>query len=103
MATLYITEYANTGRELKRNVVQSAQEPRLNDQVITIGVGSTQSAALNPKTRLVRLHADAICSVDIGTNPTATAAKMRMAANQTEYISISDDIAGGKIAVIQNT
>lgn len=107
MPSLYITEYANTGRELKKNIVQSAEEPRLADQKITIDVTSAQSANLNAKTRVVRLHADAICSVAVGANPTATAAMFRMAAGQTEYMAISDDLflngAFPKIAVITNT
>ncbi len=106
MAKVYITEYANSGRELKQNIVQSAEEPRLADQVVAIGGSSVQSAALQDKTRLIRVHTDAICSIDIGADPTATANKSRMGANQTEYFSISKDAqAAGdvKIAVITNT
>lgn len=106
MPSLYITEYANTGRELKKNISQTASEPRLADQKVTIDVTSTQSANLNAKTRIVRLHADAICSVAVGANPTATANMFRMAAGQTEYLSLSDDLflngTVPKIAVITN-
>lgn len=106
MAKLYITEYANNGRELKKNISQTASEPRLADQTIAIGASSAQSSALNAKTRIVRLHTDAICSVAVGDNPTATANAFRMAANQTEYIAVSDDLflngAAPKIAVITN-
>ncbi len=106
MPPLYITEYANNGRELKKNIVQAAEEPRLADQKITLSGTSAQSAALNAKTRLVRLHTTEICSFDVGADPTATASKARLAADQTEYISISQDLhdAGDvKIAAITNT
>lgn len=105
MAVLYITEYANSGRELKKNIVQSAEEPRLAGQTIAIGAGSVQSANLNAKTRLIRVHTDAICSVAIGANPTAVATDMRLAANQTEYIALTPELvkAGCKVAVITNT
>jgi len=52
---------------------------------VAIGAGSVQSSAFNAKTRFVRLHADAICSIEFGTNPTAAATTARMAAGQTEF------------------
>lgn len=105
MATVYVTEYANIGRELKKNISQSPAEPHLAEQSVAITAGSVQSAAFNTKTRLVRVHTDAVCSIAFGANPTAVATARRLAANSTEYFSISDDLqnAGAvKIAVITN-
>lgn len=94
MATLYVTEFADDD-------INSAKEPPLQEQTVAIGGGSVQcSNAFTNTTRLIRVHTDAICSIAIGLNPTATTAKRRMAANQTEYFSVE---AGFKIAVISNT
>ena len=101
MAVLYITEYAETGIT-NRTTVAAAQEPPLATQTVAIGVSSVQSSAFNAATRLVRLHTDAICSVLMGTNPTAAATSPRMAANSTEYFTVEPG-RGLKVAVITNT
>lgn len=101
MATLYITEFADIARA--GGASQVAAQPEITTQTVAVGGSSTQSSAFNPNTKLVRLHTDAICSVLFGTNPTATAAKGRMAANQTEYHSITNPTAGLKVAVITNS
>lgn len=74
--------------------------PPVAEQVVAIGVASAQSAAFNAETRMVGIHADAICSVAFGVNPTAVATNRRLAANSTEYFEV---IAGHKVAVITNT
>jgi hypothetical protein len=61
-----------------------------------------QFAAFNAKTRFVRLHTDAVCSIKFGTNPTASATTARMAANSTEYSSVPPNQAY-KVAAITNT
>lgn len=99
MATLYITEHV--GIREQGGVVQAAQRPGLRQQTVAIGGSSTQCAlAFKDDTRLLRVHTDAICSISIGTNPTATVTDSRMAANTTEYFSVR---AGDKIAVIANS
>lgn len=106
MAVLYITEYAVTGRDLAGKPIPVPMEPPLAEQTVAIGGGSVQSAVLNVKTTLVRLHTDAICSKLFGSNPTATATSGRMAAGTTEYVAV-DKQAGAdtvlKVAVITNT
>ena len=101
MAVLYITEYRTLG-QIPNNVAQIPQEPPLVEQTVAIAAGSAQSAAFNALTRHVRLHTDAVCSIEFGTNPTATTSTQRMAANQTEYHGVPE---GGsfKVAVILNT
>lgn len=81
-------------------MLQVGAEPRLANQTVSIGGSTTQSSAFNTNTTMIRVHTDAICSIDIGSNPTATAAKSRLAANQTEYFGV---IPGQKLAVITNS
>lgn len=101
MAVLYITEYANVGKS--NGPMPVPLTPEMAVQTVAIGGSSTQSAAFNNATQFVRLHADAICSVKLGTNPTATATTSRMAAGQTEYFWLDRANSGYKVAVITNT
>lgn len=98
MATVYITEYV--GPMMQIGIIPIAQEPEIASQTVAIGAGSVQSSAFNLATTFIRVHTDAICSVKVGSNPTATAASKRLAANQTEYFGVSP---GHKIAVITNS
>lgn len=98
MASLYITEYAQIGP----SGAQAPLEPPLAEQKLTIG-SEVDSAALNPNTRLVRLHCDAICSILFGTAPTAAVTKQRMAADQTEYKCVEAGAGTLLISVIANT
>lgn len=100
MAKLYITEFRSLGTDAFGNPVASGILPPLATQTVAIGGTSTQSAAFNAATKVIRIHTDVICSFEVGTNPTATANSARMAAGQTEYISV---IPADKIAVISNT
>lgn len=102
MAVLYITEYAELGIGAAGRVGQMPRAPFVAKQTVAIGGASVQSAAFNAKTRIIRLHTDAICSVAVDASPTATATDARMAANQTEYYDVSL-LPGGRVAVITNT
>lgn len=106
MATLYISEYAAIGG-VAGTAAQVPQEPCLTQQTILITGTSAPSINFSANTRFVRLHTDAICSIDFGlgsasaTNPAlATLVTARMAANQTEYFGVTP---GGNVAVIANT
>lgn len=101
MAVLYITEYADMGQTV-RGGAQVAQSPAIAAQTVAIGGSSTQSTAVNAATTYLRIHTDAICSIVISANPTATATSKRLAADQTEYFGVP---LGGayKVAVITNT
>jgi hypothetical protein len=104
MASLYITEFARTGVDLNgRNGRTIAEQVPLAEQKIAIGAGSVQSSAFNAKTRLIRLHADAICSVAFGVNPAASATNERMTAGQTEYFTVDGSAPVQKVATITNT
>lgn len=99
MAVLYITELRDIGGggNFPANI---AHAPSLAKQTVAIGGSSVASTAFGPNTTMIRVHTDAICSIDIRTAPVATATTERMAANQTEYWAINP---GDKIAVITNT
>jgi hypothetical protein len=99
MATLYVSEYDHVV-SLLEGANPVAQEPALAEQHIAIGASSVQGSAFSSVTRFVRVHTDAICSIAIGTSPTAVATAKRMAANSTEYFGVR---GGDTIAVITNT
>lgn len=101
MAKLYVTEFTGVGVQLLgANVMQAALQPAAVDQTpVAIGA-EAKSAAFGNTTTLIRVHADAICSIAIGAAPTATTNNARMAADQTEYFGVS---AGHKLSVISNT
>jgi hypothetical protein len=106
MAKLFIEQYARCPIDWRGQTVAAGEEPSLGAVTpVAIGGSSTQSAALNAKTRFIRVHTDAICSIKIGVNPTVTADDKRMAANQTEFYGISEEVAAAgtcKVAVITN-
>jgi hypothetical protein len=97
---LDITEYAELATTRSGHHVPSGQEPSYTNQQLAIGVSSVQSAAFGDSTRFIRLHADASCRIELGSNPTASAASMRLVAGGTEYLGV---IPGLKIAVIETT
>jgi|SRR5882724_760063 len=102
MAKLYISEYPQAGVMGVGGVTEVASLPSSVEQTpVVIGAGSLQSAVFNPGTTFLRLHTDAICSVAVGVNPTATANSFRMAANTTEYFGLQAQ--GLRLAVITNT
>ena len=98
MATLYVTEFA--GLYAKGNQTgQMAIMPPIAQQTKTIG-SVVSTSAFNAATNLIRVHADAICSITVGADPTATTAMLRLAANQTEYFAVAP---GDKLSVISNS
>lgn len=94
MTKLYITEYSQMGQMLPNNAPYPAPlEPPIAEQTVVNTGGSTQAAAFNTATRLIRVHTDSICSIAIGSSaaggPVATTANRRLAANQTEYFAVA--------------
>ncbi len=100
MAVLYVSEHAELVVH-QGGGGQALSEPPIAEQTVAIGATSAQvTNAFNAKTRFVRVHTDAICSILFGANPTATATNKRLAANQTEIFRVTP---GHKVAVITNT
>src|ERR1700679_3924927 len=86
-ATVYIEEYTGA---LPAVGYQAAVAPGAAAQTVAIGGASTQSSAFVSTTRLIRVHGDSVCSIEIGgKNPTATATSARFIAGQTEYFLVS--------------
>ncbi len=96
MSKLYITEYPLF---TDKTVFHAAQEPSIAEQAITMQAGSTQSAAFNAKTALVRVVSDADCSIAFGEDPSATVNKKFLPAKSPEYFQVG---FGQKVAVIPN-
>ena len=105
MSKLYIAEYARLTQASGPGtaVLQAPEEPPVATQVVDVTSGAAQSAAFNGKTRFVRLHTDAICSVRFAANPTATINDARLAAGQTELRGVPGDGSAAKVSAIANT
>lgn len=88
MATLYISEYSDTYQDQNSHAFAMAVAPPIARQTIALIASSAQSAALNNRTRYVRLMSDALCGVEFGANPTADATSARMPANSIEYLAV---------------
>lgn len=100
MATLYISEYSEASFGQVARGLPIASEPPITEQTVSLSGTSAQSAAFNAKTKVIRVHTDAICSVLVGADPTATTAKKRLPIDHTEYFAVQP---GDKIAGITNT
>jgi hypothetical protein len=99
MATLYVTEFNSPNIGVNPN--QLGVQAPVAEQTVTFTT-TTQSNAFNPGTNLVRIHPDGICSIEFGTNPTATTAKARMTAGSTEYFVVPQG-QSYKVAAVTNT
>lgn len=95
---LYVAEFAETA--VTGGGLQIGRMPPLAEQQVAIDAVSAASAAFNASTAYIRVHADQICSIAVGSAPTAAATNMRLVAGQTEYFGVT---AGHKIAAITNT
>ena len=105
MAFIYITEHTHLPINQGNNTPAPEMPPLVTQKVANDGA-TVQSAVFNAKTRVVGVHSDSICSIEFGTNPTATTSSRRLAANSTEYFSIpSHPTVNGamRLAVILNT
>lgn len=100
MSTLYIAEYSDIVSTVRGGTAIPV-DPPIAEQTVSISAGSLQSVAFNAATKFIRIHSDAICSINSNiANPTATAANGRFAANQTEFRGVT---GGMKLAVITNS
>lgn len=98
MATLQITEFESLGNVPGSGAVQVAPLDRvIANQAVTISGTSAQSAALNVRTRYVRIETDTRCAITAALSPTATATMTALDANAAEYFSC---MGGLKIAAI---
>ena len=94
MGTLNIREYEVLGggglRNDSRVEMQIAQEPAVTGQQVTTSGTSAQSAALNSKTKYVRLETNVDIYLEFGTNPTAASTSaLKMYATDVEYFAVN--------------
>jgi hypothetical protein len=97
MAILDITSYRDLARAGKGESIMAPQEPAISNLQVAIGGASAASAVFPDGTRLIRVHTDEACRVEIAVAPVAAATSKRMAAGATEFFGAT---AGLKIAVI---
>lgn len=110
MSVMTVTEYAGLAyAQIGGTVAQVPQEPPLAEQAIAITGSSTQTAAFNAATTIIRINIDgtAAAAVTIGTNPTAAVpsgglGSGRISANATEFRAVPKNQAY-KAAVIATT
>jgi len=98
MAKAYITEHPRPTM-YQGGLLPVVAMPPLTSQTVTFTT-TTQSNAFGSTTKMICVHTDSICSIEFGTNPTATTSSRRMAANTTEYFEVTP---GHKIALVTNT
>lgn len=105
MAIAYVTEFANP-IVFQGNTQPVCSLQAITTQAVTYTGTAAASAALNIKTRMVRIHTDSICSFAYGTAPVALTTDPRMVAGQTEYFEVNLDrplTAANKLSFIVNT
>lgn len=91
---IYIREYERLGTDQYGRPVQAGVEPALaSHRIASVSATSAQSAALNARTRFLRISTDAAACVAIGVNPTATQDDCYLASGQTEFFPIDENIA----------
>ena len=90
MAKLGIREYDQQPHDAMGREVPVGLEPAIGTQVVDF-TGTAKQVNLNDRTVFVRLHTDAICNINIGTDGAAVATvggAGRMAADQTEHFGV---------------
>ncbi len=97
MAFLYIWEFSETQ---VRDGTQVPQTPGILQQTpVAISQVANVSSKFNAATSFILITADQICSINIGTNPTATTNSFRLGQAQPILFGVN---AGDQIAVIAN-
>lgn len=99
MATLYVTECAQTGVAANQWVMSPAVQQIQAEYNIAIGPSSTQGPTFQPSTNFIMVNTDSACSLAFGTNPAAVTTKHRMSPNDTRFYIVQP---GWSIAVVAN-
>lgn len=102
MANIIVTQYIGL---FQRSGDGMAQAPSgiLSAEAVAIGVASAQSAAVADGCGLIRIYAEADCTVSIGADPTATVANHVPLSAGAEYYHALPPNSGDKVAVIERT
>jgi len=95
MATVQIAEYEDMAEDARGEPVAAGMEPRVTQQTVTYTT-STQTAALNRRTRFVLITTDGTkAHFRVGVNPTSTAADPHVAANGALFIGVRPNLVRG--------
>lgn len=101
MGTVNVTQFAglaNPGRWRPwSSQIQAPDASGMSSENVTSSGTSAQSTAMAASTRIVRVATDTTVRIEIGDNPTATSASMRLLADTVEYYGI---LPTQKVAVI---
>ena len=97
MATLYIEEYQDVGKDEDGNIMP-IPGALVTNQKVTIAGTSAQSAAFNSRTKYLTILTDTACQFVTGSNPTASATSLFCPANFSRSFQLKDGHT--KIAVI---
>jgi hypothetical protein len=101
MGKLYITEYVAQPIIANGQMGGMALEPGIRNGSGPITFTThVESTAFGSTTKFIRVHTDAICSLQIGAAPVATTSDTRMAANTTEYFAV---LPGHILSAVSNT
>lgn len=98
MATLFIEEYDDLGRDSQDNIIGAPKGRAVTTQVETITSSSTQSNSFNKKTKYVIVTADVECHIAFGVSPTATGTTIYMPAFVPRPFAVTPE---DKVAVIE--
>jgi hypothetical protein len=97
-ANAYISEYAAlSGTSSGQATAQIATLPPFADQKVDFSGGAASSAAFNAKTKFIRVHCDAACSINI--SGPATTSNARIPLDGVEYFGV---LPGSVLSVIAN-
>lgn len=100
MANLNITEFVGV-HAFHAGVTQQAASGPLASQVVAIGATDTASAAFNSNASLIRVHAEADCTICIGESPDSEdGILITLDAGQFDYFHV---LPGWSLAVIERT
>ena len=103
MSKLYITEFSSVGWTNAAGPAPFPQVPHTTTQVVTFTATAGTSSPLAASTKMVRLHADGICSFAFVTGATvATTNDSRLNISQTEYYMVGAT-TGLKVSAVTNT
>lgn len=76
-------------------IAQCLEGPPIATHNVDYSAGAAATAALNPKTKAVRINVDSICARKWGSAPTAAITDERMSAEQTEVMGVPADHGSG--------
>ena len=101
MASLYISEFANSGNSKSGAQMQLGVQPAVGLQKIDYtGSSSVQSNEFQVMTFFIRVYATDDCHLAFGVDPTATNNHMFLPGGSVEYFGIRK---GDKLAVLRHT